>query len=217
MAELKSSVIGELSGRIENAVYRIRNGKVIAYARPVNQKVSKSRKAVTARNNFAAVVTLAKTVNSVSKLKEIWRTAKVEGTSPYHRMIRNNAKRVREGLLTISNKITPEGLPLQLITAEIENKILYLSFACPVSQDMSFPATLFVHLYFGKASGTIVQLFKEISEPGPEDVFNLEFTLEGSIKKLLSKDPSPVVYIALSGNVVSKKKIYWTSTVSAQL
>ena len=217
MAEVKSSVIGELSGRIENFIYRNRYGKVIAYHRPVNQKVSKSQKAVTARKNFASLVALAKTVNSVPKLKEVWRSAKVEGTSAYHRLIRNNARLVYNGLLTTENKITPEGLPIRLISAEIENKILYLSLECPVSPDLTFPAMMYIHLYFGNASGSIALLFKEISEPKPGGVYNLELSLEGSIKKLLSKDPAPVVYAALAGGTAYKKKVYWTSTVSSHL
>ncbi len=217
MAEVKSSVIGDLSGRIENFIYRNRYGKVIAYARPLNQKISKSQQAVTARKNFAAVVNLAKTVNSVLKLKEVWRSAKVEGTSAYHRLIRNNAKLVNNGLLTTEIKITPEGLPIRLISAEIENKILYLSLECPQSPDLTFPAMMYVHLYFGKASGTMIPLFKEIPEPKPDGIYNLELSLEGSTKKLLSKDPAPVVYAALAGGTAYKKKVYWTSTVSSLL
>ncbi len=217
MAELKSPVIGEPSGRIENVIYRRRYGKTIAYSRPKNQKFSKSRKAVGARNDFAAAVTLAKSVNDVPKLKEVWRSAKVPGTSAYHRLIKNNAKSVSNGFLTTSNKITPEGLPLRLISAEIENKILYLSLECPESPDLTFPAMIYVHLYFGKASGTMIPLFKEIPEPKPDGIYNLELSLEGSTKKLLSKDPAPVVYAALAGGTAYKKKVYWTSTVSSHL
>ncbi len=217
MAQIGSSVIGEIKGRIGDFIFRIRNGKQVAYSRPIKHRMSKSVKAKKARNNFASTIALAIAVNAVPKLKEIWKNAKVPGTNSYQRLIKNNAKLVSEGLLTISNKITPGGLPLKLHSAEVENKKLVLSFECPASSDLSFPAVLFIYLYFGKESGSISTFFKEITEPAPGGIYRQEATIDPRTKRLLSKDPSPIVYIAVAGGTPSRKKIYWTNTAAVKI
>ncbi len=217
MAQVASSIIGGLRGRIGNYILRIRYGKQFAYLRPLKHRASKSAAAKRARRNFASTVALARSANAVPKLKEIWKNAKVPGINSYQRLIKNNAKLVSDGLLTTSNKITPEGLPLKLNSASVENKKLFLSFDCPLSPDISFPASLSVFLYFGKESGTIIPLSREISEPSPGGTYNLEALLDSNFKRLFSKDPSPIVYIALAGGTAYKKKVYWTSTASAKL
>ncbi len=217
MAEGKSSVIGLPSGRIGNVIVRIRNGKPFYYSVPVNFKISKSKESNRARSDFASTVNLAKTANAVPKLKEIWKNADVPGTNSYQKLIKNNAKRVRDGLLTTSNKITPEGLPLKLKSAGIENEKLILSFDCPVSPDLTFPSTLFIFLYFGGESGAIFPLFKEIPEAAPDGTYNIEASLDPQVKRLLSEDNSPIVYIALAGGTVFEKKVYWTSTGAVKI
>ncbi len=217
MASNKSSVIGIPSGKVGNVIIRIRNGKPFYYSLPANFKASKSKAAVRVRRNFAATVVIAKTANDTPELQEIWKNAKVPGTNSYQRLIKNNVKLVKDGLLTTSNKITPEGLPLILNSAAVENKKLNLSFNCPSNPDLSFPATLFVFIYFGNESGTIIPLFKKISEPASGGNYTQEIALDSMSRKLLTKDPSPVVFIALAGGMQNKKKVYWTSTVSVKL
>ena len=217
MAEVRTSILGGIKGRIGAYILRIRYGKQITYSRPLKQKVSKSVKAKTARNNFAATVALAKSVNAVPKLKEVWRNAKVPGTNSYQRLIKNNAKLVREGLLTTRNIITPEGLPLILNSASIENDKLSLSFDCPAGSDVSFPAVLFAYLYFEKESGANSIFFKEISEPAPGGSYSLETVIDPRTIKLLTNDSEPILYTALIGGTPSKKKVYWTSTAAVRL
>ncbi|HKB86352.1 MAG TPA: hypothetical protein VKD08_09300 [Ignavibacteriaceae bacterium] len=217
MAQVASSILGALKGRIGNYILRIRYGKQIAYLRPLKHRTSKSTAAKRARSNFASTVAIAKSANAQPRLKEIWKNAKVPGVNSYQRLIKNNAKRVSNGLLTTSNKITPDGLPLKLNSAAVENNKFFLSFDCPPGPDISFPAFLSIFLYFGKESGTIIPLSREISEPSPGGIYNFEALLDSNIKRLLSKDPSPIVYIALAGGTAYKKKVYWTSTASAIL
>ena len=217
MAANNSSVLGIPSGKIGNVIVRIRNGKPYYYSVPANFRISKSKAAVRGRKNFATTIALAKTANSTPMLKEIWKNANVPGVNSYQRLIKYNAKRVSDGLLTISNKITPEGLPLKLNSAAVENKKLTLSFECPSSPDLSFPATLQIFLYFGNESGTIIRLFKEISEPAAGGNYTQAIELDAQSRKLLTKDPSPVIFIALAGEMQNRKKVYWTSTASVKL
>jgi hypothetical protein len=60
-------------------------------------------------------------------------------------------------------------------------------------------------------------LFNKITGPAPGGNYSQEIVPDSMTKKLLTKDPSPVVFIALAGGSPNKKKIYWTSTASVKL
>jgi hypothetical protein len=214
MAEIKKSVVGVISGRLDNIVFVVRNGKSYASVRPRKYKAGKSDAAKAGRNNFAITVKLAKSVNSVAALKEIWAAASLEGTDSYHRVIKFNAKRVKGGSLTTSNKITPDGLAIKLTTASIENKILHLSFLCPPETNLKFPARVFIYLYFEKAEKSIIRFFTTIAVPSPDNVYTLDITLDSHTKKIAAEDSEPIIYLALVGGTPFKKKVYWTSTAS---
>jgi hypothetical protein len=217
MAELKSSVIGELSGTVANIIFRNRNGKTVAYSRSGNHKSSRSLKAKKAQSNFAVTVKLAKSVNSVPALKEIWTASKLPGVNSFQKLIKNNSRRVSQGSLTVSNIITPPGQFLKLNSASVDNNILYLSFECPECAYVSFPAHLFVYIYFGKEGTIIIPLVTTIEKPEPDGIYNLELALDNRIKRLLSKDPSPLIYLALKGGTSYKNKKYWTTTAPMKL
>jgi len=217
MASLKSSVIGIPSGKMGGVIVRIRNGKPFYYSLPLNFKMSMSAAAVEGRNNFASAQSLAKIVNASPKLREIWTNAKIPGTNSYQRLIKNNRKLAVGGSLTTSNMITPPGLPLKINSALVENKKLILSFDCPAVPDLSFPAVLFTYIYFGGNSRTIIPFKREIAEPAPDGRYYIETSLDSNTKRLLSNNPSPIIYLALAGGTANKKKVYWTTTASAKL
>jgi len=113
--------------------------------------------------------------------------------------------------------ITPPGLPLKINSALVENKKLLLSFDCPPVPDLSFPALLFTYIYFGGNSHTIIPFIREIAELSPDGIYNVETSLDSNTERLLSNNPSPIVYLALAGGTVYKKKVYWTTTASVKL
>ncbi len=214
MAHRKSSAIGDLHGRVDNMMFRTRNGKNIAYAIPVNQKIPDSKKAFNTRKNFAAANSLASVVNSVPVLKGIWTAAKVRGSNSYQKLVSMNTRLAREGSLSTLNVITPPDQFLKLNSASVENEMILLSFLCPGNPCLSFPAALFVYLYFGKSGGSITPLMVQVPEPESDSVYEIDVLPDLETKKLLAKDPSPVIYIALAGGTSYKKKVYWTSTAS---
>ena len=217
MAEITRSVLGHITGQLDNLVFRKMNGKSFVSVRPSKYKAGKSEAAKEGRNNFAVTVALAKSVNSVSMLKEIWTLSKAKGTNSYQKLIKNNAKLVKQGSLTTLNKITPAGLPLKLDSASFENKNLHLSFVCPANQYLKFPAVLFVYLYFEEERKSVMPVFASLEEISPDGSYDVELILDSTIRRMFSKDPNPIVYIAVSGGTSYKKKIYWTSTASLQM
>ncbi len=217
MAEVKKSVLGVVSGRLDNIVFRVRNGKRFVSVRPRKYKASKSAASKAGRNNFAITVKLAKTVNSIRDLKEIWAAASLEGTDSYHKVIKLNARMVKEGSLTTSNKITPNGLSLKLYSASIQNKSLHLSFLCLSEPNLKFPARLFIYLYFEKAENSIIPLSVAITVPSPDNLYTLDIKLDSQTKRIAAQDPEPIIYLALAGGIPYKKKVYWTSTASIKV
>ncbi|HEY6906271.1 MAG TPA: hypothetical protein VI230_02335, partial [Ignavibacteriaceae bacterium] len=167
--------------------------------------------------NFASAVRLAKSIISEPVLKEIWSIAAVDGTTPYHRAIKFNMRLAGGSSLTIRNKITPGGLPLKLSSASISGGILYLSFNCQANPNLKFPAELFMYFSFEKGDKLIIPLSSVIEIPSQNLKYNLEVSLGGRMKKLLIKDPHPILFIALAGGTVYKKSVYWTDTEAAVL
>jgi hypothetical protein len=217
MAVLTKSIIGNLSGKLGNIVIKKRNGKAIAYVHVPEYRASKSAAAVEGRNNFAVTVKLAKSVNSVLVLKEIWNVSKEEGSNAYQKLIKSNVKLARQGSLTTLNKITPVGLKLKLISASFENKNLHLQFICPVKSNLKFPAVLFAYMYFEKEGKPVVPVFALLEEISPDGSYDVELILDTYTRKIISKDPNPVIYVALAGGEHYKRKIYWTSTAAVQI
>jgi hypothetical protein len=217
MAGISKSVIGQISGQLDNLVFRTLNGKRFVSVRPKKYKVSSSASAVVGRENFASAVHLAKSIISEPGLKEIWSLSAIDGSTPYHRAIKLNMKPAGGGSLTIRNKITPGGLPLKLSSASIAGGILYLSFNCPANANLKFPAELFMCFSFEKGKKQVIPLSVAIEIPSQNSKYNLEVSLDGRIKKLLAKDPEPILFIAMAGGTVYKKSVYWTDTEAAVL
>ncbi|MFZ2322310.1 MAG: hypothetical protein WAV89_01305 [Ignavibacteriaceae bacterium] len=51
----------------------------------------------------------AKLINTSPELSLCWKQAKIKGTSAYHRIIKHNLHFTKDGLLTVTNHITPAG------------------------------------------------------------------------------------------------------------
>lgn len=107
MAVIIRRIFGNPSGKFGQSIFRNRYGKIVAYSKPANQRVSKSEAAKEARKQFALTVAFAKIINGMSVLSEVWRNAKMPGTSAYHKIIKHNNSLTSGKGLTIKNIITP--------------------------------------------------------------------------------------------------------------
>lgn len=210
MARIEKAILGFVSGRLGDVVFRKMNGKKFISVAPKKYKISQSAKANKGRANFAALIKLAKAVNSVPGLKEAWNTAKVEGTNSYHKIIRYNGKFVNSGKLTAANKITPDGLQLEIIFADIQQGKMNVEFSFQTDK-IKLPTLL--SIVFGFNNRMVFIQTADIETAEPEDTYTLSIPLLHTIKKELKEDPNPVIYFAVSGIKESNKKIFWTDTV----
>ncbi len=218
MAILKNSILLEnATGSVGNFIVKNFRDKKVLSSKRTSHKISQSKLAVRGRKNFASAVSLSSTINANPALKEIWKLAKVNGSSPFQKMMSRNAKKVKDGFLTVSNAITPEGLPLKLSSASVQNGVLRISCFLPTTGNIHFPAKVFVILYFNKYEGAVLPIYSEITEASQDGSYSLDFIPDKEIKKALNSDPSPVIYLALAGSSVYKKKVFWTSTAAVSL
>jgi hypothetical protein len=112
MAIIRKGAMGDISGRIGDTVYRVRNHKNIGCKRPTSQKISQTENSVKNRSKFAYTIQFAKIINSNPELLSCWKSAEIKGTSGFQRIIKHNSKNVSALGITSKNIITPPGIEI---------------------------------------------------------------------------------------------------------
>ncbi len=217
MALVNNAILGEVSGKMGNKVFRRMNGKTFVSERPQNYKPAKTPEARKVRSSFGMSVLLAKKLITESELKEIWSAARIEGSNSYHRIIIHNSKQIYDGSLTARSKITPDGLFLSIDSAALENEVLHLVLNCPAENNLDFPASLFLLYYSGKTNTPLVITRTEIQESNSGGIYELDINPAKSTVKALNEDPDAMLFTTIVSETVRKKKPYWTSTASSKI
>lgn len=224
MAEIRRKILGVISGKLADFVFRERNGKVIIYRRPARQKVSKSAAALEARKKFAITVALAKEINSKKLLSDIWKRSKVKATNAYQKIIKENSSLIYKSNLTLLNKITPDGINYNLYDIKYSkpNIEIKLEFE-EIPNSLLQVDNLFCLLYLYKENSTLkerkdksdftLKLFQFKLGPIKR---NKSQTIKFSIGDLLNNNfDGGNVYLALSGN--TKNKFIYTLTFAKKI
>jgi hypothetical protein len=217
MAILNNSVLGEVSGKIGDKVFRQMYGKTVVSERPQNYKAAKTPSARKARSSFGMAVKLAKKLIADPELNEIWTAAKIDGVNSNQRILKHNLKLFDGGSLTPRNIITPEGLFLKVESSSFQNQIIHLSLNCPAENNLTFPAELFLLYYFEKENKSIVLNRTVITESSAGGIYEIDINPDKYLLRLLQKDPEPLLFIAMAAQTAGKKKPYWTSTAAMAL
>ncbi len=213
MAEINKALLGEVSGKIGDLVFRKMNGKRFVSVRPKKYKPTKSIKLKKARSKFGTVVKFAVTTNSVPELKEVWKLSREKGSNSYHKIIKANSRLFNTETLTPYNKITPAGLELKLESASIKSNKLDVTISFP-SVKTGLPAALCMVFYFGKDK--FFAQTENIEEAEENDIYSLSISLNTGIRKALKTKTNFLLYAAVAGKAV-KKKVFWTSTTAIEL
>ena len=210
------------SGQAGDYIFRVRNGKLVMYRRPVKQKVSRSPKAEAARNSFAVTVKFAVCINSLPYLKNTWKNAKVKGTNHFQKIIKQNAQFIKSSGISGRNIITPPGIffPSSSFKFDLNDKRIYITLTPTEEMKQIFAPTFFLHLVFAfyepirKSSEPFAfsGMENEISFNG-SDFYNLSFTLNGDILSKIKKYKKMTLYSAASSSQTNSK-VFWTSTLA---
>lgn len=224
MAIIKRNIIGAVQGGLADVIFRVRNGKLVAYSRPSKQKISKSSSAIQARNKFALTVSFAKEINSDEILSEIWKQSNIKATNSYQKIIKLNSVLADNNSLTLKNLIVPDGIKLSNISVTYANHKIEITLNCSeLNKQLLKSNKLYalIHLWRRgteypkplKQSDYLFRLFGfDLTELDKQS--QLTFIID--IEKL-NKPPFPsgIVYIALAGQ--SENKLFWSSTFPTQL
>jgi hypothetical protein len=141
MGRFYSGIIGECNGKVGGIVIRSMNHKKFYSVRPSRYRKSVDPSALRTRNNFSAAARLAKFIIRIPTLCSIWKASSITGVSLYHKILKTNINRVKEGLLSENCIVFPPSLYwLELNTSIVDNN-------CKVT--------------FGKAESTMLRLFSK--------------------------------------------------------
>ncbi|MDR3665506.1 MAG: hypothetical protein P4L35_01565 [Ignavibacteriaceae bacterium] len=212
-----------LSGTAGTVEFFTINGETYFKAHAKKHKKSKSEKAVRGRSNFSAVVTMAKEINKVVVLKELWSHSKLEGRNGYQKLIKYNMPFVHEGNLTIKNFFTPKGRELSIKEFLIEGDLV--SFTMDVYGFIKPPIILHLYYYWynpkeGSVNETaIIYTHIEISQDDADEMrnkgeskYSIMFRL-GAIKPQFQSFKDVVILLAVTGVPSIAGRRYWTNTV----
>jgi hypothetical protein len=214
MAIIRKGALGDVSGRIGDTVYRVRNHKNIGCKRPTSQKISQTEDSVKNRSKFAYTIQLAKIINSNPELLSCWKSADIEGTSGFQRIIKHNSKNVSEFGITSKNIITPPGIEIDLGSISINESTITIS---AISNNVI--TKLLMKLF------TVMKLY---NEEGSELLFlqsdNVSIFDGSALEGTISLTPREMEKITrynkallLSAFISSSPKPFWSTTIPFEL
>jgi len=108
MANLRKKVLGTVSGAVGDILFRAKNGKNYVGTRPLSFIPGKDEKSIVRRQRFALVTRLAKPINSIYKLKSLWKSVTPDGLSPYNQIVKVNYNNVQSDSIGDQVKLVPD-------------------------------------------------------------------------------------------------------------
>ena len=223
MAIIRKNILGTASGRVGDYVYRTRNGKLVKYRRPLNQKVSRSAAAESARKDFSIVVKFASCINNSVYLKEIWRQSTVPGSTHYQKMIKYNSHNVKQSGISVNSVITPPGIPFNIKELALKpSDISFIVTECSLKLKKLFSVPGLIHLVFyfysPKLKSKKAYSFGGMTVPNDHTAqqtgykFNIKLSRE--IASSIKLHKGILIFISASMLNPGNTKVYWSSTFS---
>ena len=213
-----------LSGPAGNVDFYSFGGTTYFKSRAKRHKKSRSKLAVTGRNNFASVVKFSGGVIKIPAIKEIWNSYSVQGRNAYQKIIKNNMPLARDGNLTIKNFYTPKGHKLFIPDFCLEEDAF--SFEFDVYGLIRPPLTMHMFFYLYNRKETNSFVFNFMYKPihiAPDDVdmqtkkgeskYIIKQKLHKAEKTDLSLFKDVVILIAVTGTPTIANRKSWTNTV----
>jgi hypothetical protein len=107
MASLKKQVIGKISGKVGDLIFRNRNDNNYIALKPIRVNSPKDERAISRRMKFKSATQLASAINSIIPLKMQW-TYKTSGNnSVYNRLVKANYPTLISSLPSEFSVLTP--------------------------------------------------------------------------------------------------------------
>jgi hypothetical protein len=226
MAIIRKNILGNVSGRVGDYIYRTRNGKLVKYRRPLNQKVSRSPAAESARKDFSMVVKFASYINSLPHLKEIWKQAKVPGSTHYQKMIKHNSQIAKQTGISVKNVITPPGIPFsieELVLSPSVISFIVTADSLKLKKLFSKPSLIHIVFYFYSPKVKSKQAYNfsgmtfQNDQQHQRGAIEFNVNLSAEIASSLRSYKDVLIFISLSMLNPSNEKVYWSSTFAENI
>ena len=108
MAQLKKTVLGKVSGAVGDIVFRERDGKNYIGLRPDSFIPGTDPASVARRQRFLLTLKTGSSINSIDKLKSLWKEVTPSGLSPFNYIVKTNYRFVSSTDLTNLLQLTPD-------------------------------------------------------------------------------------------------------------
>jgi len=106
MGRLKNTILGDITGKVGNFVFRVKGKKSYLYERPKKVRVSQKQEAKEARSKFTPLSKFASFINSIPELKYFWKKTDIVASSAYHKISKENYAAFLYNRPTVNNRIT---------------------------------------------------------------------------------------------------------------
>jgi hypothetical protein len=130
MGQLTKTVLGRISGRVGDVVFRQRAGKNYVSSRPGSYPATSDPVVLERRSNFGLTVGFASAVNSIPGLHALWQPYAKEGLSAYNEICSKNYQFVDNGIIDDRAMIVPApGFEVTATSLELTGDELTAVFA----------------------------------------------------------------------------------------
>jgi hypothetical protein len=219
LAELKQSVIGKLSGKLGNVVFRQLNGKTFISVRPVKYKPTKSELAANVRSGFVQINLFASTINKDPILKSIWQVTKINARSAYTKILKANLEISPKTGVNKNNIIVPKNnifLKSDLIYNKNILKISYDQNSINKNLGLFTELNCFILLFYSEPIHSKLDPFNVVllnSNNYSIGVNKIVFSLKNIKNQYFKK--ALIFHTLLS--TTEDKVINWSSTISNEV
>ena len=108
MADLRKKVLGTVSGAVGDILFRAKNGRNYVGTRPLSFTPGTDEKSVARRKRFGMATRLARPINSIYRLKSLWKAVAPVPLHSYNMIVRANYNSVGPDSISNTIKLVPE-------------------------------------------------------------------------------------------------------------
>lgn len=151
MAQLTNSILGNISGKLGDVVFRKVNGKTVICSRPKSFTPDSSLNGISRRNKFAVNSLFAAAANKIPVIKSIWQyflsAYPYVANNPYNAISKLNYKHLSNEEISDRNFLAPQiGFQFHITNANLTSKNLIISTE-PLSPSFYHDSILFINKF----------------------------------------------------------------------
>jgi hypothetical protein len=151
MAQLTNSILGNISGKLGDVVFKKVNGKTIICSRPLFFNPDTSPNAIARRNKFALNALFARAANNIPVLKTLWQyflsAYPYFAKNPFTALSKHNYHKLNNTEISDQNSLGPNiGFEFKITKADLFPDNLTIITA-PLNPSFMQNANLFVNKY----------------------------------------------------------------------